>query len=94
MQSEYRNSWHHLTDEELTRWLALYRLRRANFATEMDPEVRRKMIHEEQDYLYKAFPVTYLLRMGVIAGVSKKHDRWKLRADAKYYFFENTKIEP
>ena len=63
-------------------------------ASEMNPELRRELIHREQDYLREAFPVTYLLRMGVIAGVSKKLDWWKLRADEKYYFFENTKIEP
>jgi peptide/nickel transport system substrate-binding protein len=63
-------------------------------ATEMNPEARKALIHREQDYLREAFPVTYLLRMGVIAGVSKKLGWWKLRADEKYYFFENTRIEP
>jgi peptide/nickel transport system substrate-binding protein len=63
-------------------------------ATEMDPQARRALIYREQDYLREAFPVTYLVRMGVIAGVSKKLDWWRLRADEKYYFFENPKTAP
>ena len=55
----------------------------------MNPERRKALIFEEQDYLRQALPVTYLLRMGVIAGVSKKLDWWRLRADEKYYFFQN-----
>jgi peptide/nickel transport system substrate-binding protein len=58
-------------------------------ATEMNPERRKALIFEEQEYLRQAFPVTYLLRMGVIAGVSAKLDWWRLRADEKYYFFQN-----
>ena len=60
-------------------------------ATEMNPEKRKALIFQEQDYLRQAFPVAYLVRMGVIAGVSRKLDWWKLRADEKYYFFEQTK---
>jgi peptide/nickel transport system substrate-binding protein len=58
-------------------------------ATEMNPTVRKKLIFQEQDYLRQTYPVAYLVRMGVIAGVSHKLDWWKLRADEKYYFFEN-----
>jgi peptide/nickel transport system substrate-binding protein len=57
--------------------------------TEMDPEKRKALIFQEQDYLRQSFPVTYLVRMGVIAGVSQKLDWWKLRADEKYYFYQN-----
>jgi ABC-type transport system substrate-binding protein len=61
-------------------------------ATEMDPDKRKALIFAEQDYLRKEFPVTYLVRMGVIAGVSQKLDWWKLRPDEKYYFFENRNV--
>ncbi len=61
-------------------------------ATEMDPEKRKALIFEEQDYLRQMHPVAYLLRMGVIAGVSRKLDWWKLRADEKYYFFQNREV--
>jgi hypothetical protein len=30
--------------------------------------------------------------MGVIAGVSRKLDWWRLRADEKYYFFQNREV--
>jgi peptide/nickel transport system substrate-binding protein len=58
-------------------------------AIEMDPAKRKALLFQEQDHLRQSFPVTYLLRMGVIAGVSRKLDWWKLRADEKYYFFQN-----
>jgi peptide/nickel transport system substrate-binding protein len=58
-------------------------------AAEMNPEKRKTLLFQEQDYLRQAHPVAYLVRMGVIAGVSSKLDWWKLRADEKYYFFEN-----
>ena len=61
--------------------------------TEMDPDKRKTLIYEEQDYLRKEFPVAYLERMGLIAGVSKRLDWWKLRADEKYYFFQNNVVK-
>jgi peptide/nickel transport system substrate-binding protein len=38
--------------------------------TEMDPDKRKALIFEEQDYLRQTFPVAYLERMGLIAGGS------------------------
>ena len=61
--------------------------------TEMDPDKRKALIFEEQDYLRKEFPVAYLERMGLIAGVSNKLNWWKLRADEKYYFFQNNVVK-
>ncbi len=61
----------------------------AKIGTEMNPDKRKALIYQEQDYLRQSFPVAYLERMGLIAGVSSKLDWWKLRADEKYYFFQN-----
>jgi peptide/nickel transport system substrate-binding protein len=61
-------------------------------ATEMDPDKRKAMIYEEQEYLRQNHPVAYILRMGVIAGVSRKLDWWRLRADEKYHFFQNREV--
>jgi peptide/nickel transport system substrate-binding protein len=61
-------------------------------ATEMDPDKRKAMIYEEQEYLRQSHPVAYILRMALVAGVSRKLDWWRLRADEKYYLFENREV--
>ena len=59
----------------------------------MDPVKRKAMIFQEQDYLRQTYPVAYIVRMGVVAGVSKKLIGGRLRADEKYYFFENQVVK-
>jgi peptide/nickel transport system substrate-binding protein len=61
-------------------------------ATEMDPEKRKAMIFEEQDYLRReVYPITYLVQMGLICAVSPKLAWFQPRSDEKYFLFQPEK---
>ena len=61
-------------------------------ASEMDPEKRKALIFEEQDYLRReVYPITYVVQMGLLCAVSQKLDWFEPRPDEKYYFFKVAK---
>ena len=61
-------------------------------ASEMDPEKRKALIFEEQDYLRReVYPITYVVQMGLLCAVSQKLDWFEPRPDEKYYFFKAAK---
>ncbi len=57
-------------------------------ATEMDPEKRKAMIFEQQDYMRReVYPISYIAQLGLICAVSAKLDWFEPRSDEKYFFF-------
>jgi peptide/nickel transport system substrate-binding protein len=46
-------------------------------ASEMDPDKRKALIMQQQEYMRHSFPLAYLLQMGTITGVSAKLDWWE-----------------
>ena len=54
----------------------------------MNPDKRRALIFEQQDYLRReVYPITYVVQMGLLCAVSQKLDWFEPRPDEKYYFY-------
>jgi peptide/nickel transport system substrate-binding protein len=61
-------------------------------AVETDPEKRKAMIFEQQDYLRReVYPISYVAQMGLICAVSPKLAWFEPRSDEKYFFFQPEK---
>jgi len=56
-------------------------------ASEMDPDKRKALIMRQQDYMRQAFPIAYLLQIGIIAGVSGKLDWWEPAVNDAHRFY-------
>ena len=59
---------------------------------EMDPEKRKALLFEQQDYMRQSFPMVYVVQMGIINGTSAKLDWFQPRSDERYYFFNATGV--
>jgi peptide/nickel transport system substrate-binding protein len=78
-------TWSQGGDKEFDRLLG-------RIATEMNPQKRKEMLFEEQAYIRReVFPVSYVVQMGSILGVSPKLAWFAPRPDDKYFFYRPEK---
>jgi peptide/nickel transport system substrate-binding protein len=59
----------------------------AEIKQEMDPAKRKALILKQQDYMREAWPVAYLIQIGIVCGASPKLDWWHPRGTDAHRFY-------
>ena len=73
-------TWSHTKDPKLDDLFA-------RMPREMDPDKRKALLFEQQDYTRTTFLMVYVVQMGIIVGAPQKLDWYQPRLDERYCFF-------
>ena len=60
----------------------------AAIKSEMNPDKRKALILQQQDYMRETFPIAYLLQMGIVCGASAKLAWWEPRQNDAHQFYQ------
>ena len=78
-----QGSWSQTRDPELDKLIRAAEM-------EMNPEARKSILQQIQQYERKKSTAIYLVQIGDVYGVTSKIDKWQPRSDEKVWLYKNT----